>query len=193
LPDRELKAGLAEVIKYGLIADAEFFCWLENEHAKVLSRDTERLQHIVRRSCEIKAQIVAGDEREHGQRAILNLGHTFGHAIENATGYGTWLHGETVAMGMVLAADLSRRLGWISDASAQRIRQVLEEKYGMPVIPPADISEERYLELMASDKKVEQGTIRFVLLRGIGEGVIEGGIDEQLLRQTLSAGEQLCR
>ncbi len=193
LPDREVKAGLAEVLKYGLIVDAEFFNWLAEHSAAISQLDPEHITRAIRICCATKADVVARDEREGGVRALLNLGHTFGHAIETATGYGTWLHGETVAMGIVMAADLSRRLGWIDAESAQRVRNVLGESYGMPVIPPADISEERYLELMASDKKVEQGTIRFILLRAIGEGVIEGGIDEQLLRQTLSAGEQLCR
>ena len=193
LPVREVKAGLAEVLKYGLIVDADYFDWLDEHCQEISALGPEQITRAIRVSCEIKADVVTRDEREGGVRALLNLGHTFGHAIETATGYGTWLHGETVAMGMVMAADLSRRLGWIDSESAQRIRQVLEEKYGMPVIPPADINEERYLDLMASDKKVEQGTIRFVLLRGIGNGVIKGGIDEQLLRQTLSAGDQLCR
>ena len=192
LPKREVRAGLAEVLKYGLIVDAAFFDWLE-EHAEAIGAlDPTLLTVAIRKCCEIKADVVARDEREGGIRALLNLGHTFGHAIETATGYGTWLHGETVAMGTVMAADLSARLGWLPIESATRIRQVLEDKYGMPVIPPADITEERFLDLMASDKKVEQGTIRFVLLRAIGEGVIEGGVDKQLLSQTLSAGDQLC-
>lgn len=193
LPEREVKAGLAEVLKYGLIVDADYFDWLEENCQEITTLSPEQITRAIRICCQTKADVVARDEREGGVRALLNLGHTFGHAIETATGYGTWLHGETVAMGMVMAADLSRRLGWIDDESAQRVRLVLEEKYGMPVIPPADISEERYLDLMASDKKAEQGAIRFILLRGIGDAVIEGGIDETLLRQTLSAGDQLCR
>ena len=193
LPVREVKAGLAEVLKYGLIIDAEFFDWLEANAAEICALGHAAVTRAIRRCCEIKADVVRRDEREGGVRALLNLGHTFGHAIETASGYGTWLHGETVAMGMLMAADLSLRLGWLSGAQATRIRMVLEEKYGMPVIPPADITEERYLDLMASDKKVEQGTIRFILLQAIGKAVIEGGVDETLLRQTLSAGEQLCR
>ena len=193
LPKREVNAGLAEVVKYGLIVDSAFFDWLEENAQAVSALDPTVLTSAIRKCCEIKADVVARDEREGGVRALLNLGHTFGHAIETATGYGTWLHGETVAMGIVMAADLSARLGCLSAQEAARIRQVLEEKYGMPVIPPADITEERYLDLMASDKKVEQGTIRFVLLRSIGQGVVEGGVDEQLLRQTLSAGDRLCR
>lgn len=192
LPAREIRAGLAEVLKYGLIIDREFFDWLDDNAAAVSSLSTEELTRAVRRCCEIKADVVARDEREGGVRALLNLGHTFGHAIETATGYGTWLHGETVAMGMVMAADLSRRLGWIDSATAGRIREVLEQKYGMPVIPPADISVQQYLDLMASDKKAEQGRIRFILLKAIGEAVIEGNVETQLLEQTLQAGDSLC-
>jgi len=169
LPDRELKAGLAEVIKYGLIADAEFFSWLENEHVKVLGRDTERLQHIVRRSCEIKAQIVAGDERERGQRAILNLGHTFGHAIERCLGYGTWLHGEAVAAGMCMAANFSQRIGWLSTTDVQRTRELFT-RYGLPVDPPY-VEPAEFLAAMTLDKKVQAGEIRLVLLKSIGEAV----------------------
>jgi 3-dehydroquinate synthase len=192
LPDREIKAGLAEVLKYGLIIDSPFFDWLEAHAAAVSRLAPAELTRAVRRCCEIKADVVARDEREGGLRALLNLGHTFGHAIETATGYGTWLHGETVAMGMVMASDLSRRLGWLDGTDAQRVRQVLENKYGMPVIPPADISVEQYLDLMASDKKAEQGQIRFILLKAIGQAVIDGGVDRQLLQETLEAGDQLC-
>jgi 3-dehydroquinate synthase len=169
LPDRELKAGLAEVIKYGLIADAELFSWLENEHSKVLNRDIERLQHIVRRSCEIKAQIVAGDEREHGQRAILNLGHTFGHAIERCLGYGTWLHGEAVAAGMCMAAAFSERIGWLTAADVARTRELFT-RYGLPIDPP-DIEAAEFLAAMTLDKKVQAGEIRLVLLQSIGKAV----------------------
>lgn len=192
LPEREIKAGLAEVLKYGLIIDSPFFDWLEANAAAVSQLVPAELTRAVRRCCEIKAEVVARDEREGGLRALLNLGHTFGHAIETATGYGTWLHGETVAMGMVMASDLSRRLGWLDAADAQRVREVLENNYGMPVIPPADISVEQYLDLMASDKKAEQGQIRFILLKAIGEAVIEGGVDPQLLQETLQAQDQLC-
>ena len=136
---------------------------------------------------------MAKDEKESGVRALLNLGHTFGHAIETASGYGNWLHGETVAMGMTMAADLSCRLGWIEPNVAQRIRSVLEEDFGMPVQPPADITVEQYLDLMLSDKKAESGKIRFVLLRAIGEGVVEGDIAPALLEETLTAGDNLCR
>jgi 3-dehydroquinate synthase len=148
LPQREVRAGLAEVLKYGLIYDAEFFDWLETNSEGICESDSALLSQTIKTCCEIKAEIVAKDERESGVRALLNLGHTFGHAIETASGYGNWLHGETVAMGMVMAADLSRKLGWIDLAVAQRIRTVLEENYGMPVLPPANISVEQYVDLM---------------------------------------------
>ena len=192
LPPREMKAGLAEVVKYGVVYDAEFFDWLESNSREISESDAMLLSQAIKRCCEIKADIVAKAEKEPGLRALLNLGHTFGHAIETASGYGNWLHGATVAMGMVMAADLSCRLGWIDMAVAQRIRSVLEEKYGMPVLPPADISVEQYLDLMLSDKKAESGKIRFVLLKAIGEGLVEGGIEPSLLESTLTAGDKLC-
>lgn len=192
LPQRELKAGLAEVLKYGLIHDATFFTWLADQSEAICQADTAALSRTIETCCQIKADIVAEDEKESGIRALLNLGHTFGHAIETATGYGTWLHGETVAMGCVMAADLSWRLGWIGQDTALHIRAVFEQKYGMPVVPPADITVEQYLELMSSDKKAEMGKIRFVLLRSLGQAVVEGDIDENLLKATLEAGDQLC-
>ena len=192
LPEREVKAGLAEVLKYGLINNAEFFKWLAANSESILALEHEHVSEVVRGCCEAKAAIVAQDEKEAGVRALLNLGHTFGHAIETVTGYGAWLHGETVAMGMVMAADLSRRLGWLSSADAQQIRQVIEENFGMSVEPPADITLEQYLDLMSSDKKAELGKIRFVLLKAIGEAVIEGDVESELLESTLTAGSQLC-
>jgi 3-dehydroquinate synthase len=192
LPERELKAGLAEVIKYALINRADFLDWLELHREGLLARDPQLLAEAIRISCEQKAEIVAKDEREAGIRAWLNLGHTFGHAIETASGYGNWLHGEAVAAGMVMAADLSRRLGWLSGADAARIRKILED-YGMPVAPPADIEEQQYLDIMLSDKKARAGKIRFVLLQGIGKAVVAGDIDPELLSQTLRAGNDLCQ
>lgn len=192
LPQREVRAGLAEVLKYGLVYDANFFDWLEENSRGIAESDSKLLSKTIRTCCEIKAEIVAKDEKESGVRALLNLGHTFGHAIETASGYGKWLHGETVAMGIVMAADLSRRLGWIDPQVAQRIRRVLQENFGMPVLPPADISVEQYLDLMLSDKKAELGKIRFVLLKALGEGVVEGDIDSTLLENTLTAGDNLC-
>lgn len=192
LPEREVKAGLAEVLKYGLVYDGAFFSWLAENSDALCKSDPEMLSRAIKTCCEIKADIVAQDEKESGIRALLNLGHTFGHAIETASGYGVWLHGETVAMGIVMAADLSRRLGWIDQDSAEHIRAVLEQNYGLPVVPPANISVEQYLDLMLSDKKAEMGNIRFVLLKSIGVAVVEGGIDKDLLASTLVAGDKLC-
>ena len=185
LPERELKAGIAEVIKYGLIRDLPFFEWLEENMEGLLGRNSEVLSYAISRSCENKALIVARDERESGERALLNLGHTFGHAIENAMGYGNWLHGEAVAAGTVLAADLSCRLGWIGAAEANRIR-ALFERARLPVEAP-DLGTETYLEHMAVDKKVESGRMRFVLLKAIGTAVVSADVPEQTLRETLNA------
>ncbi|MEX0617476.1 MAG: 3-dehydroquinate synthase [Pseudohongiellaceae bacterium] len=191
LPVREFRAGLAEVLKYGLIRDSEFFDWLEQHRDGIESRDSNLLAQAIKASCEQKAAVVALDERESGVRALLNLGHTFGHAIETATGYGNWLHGEAVATGMVMAADISRRMGWLEDADAVRVKSVIRG-FGLPVTPPAEIDESIYLNLMSSDKKVRDGKIRLVLLKSIGEAVIEENVDAGLLRATLKAGEALC-
>ncbi len=185
LPDKELSAGLAEVIKYGLIRDLPFLEWLEQNMDKLLARDPEALQYAVFRSCENKAEVVAADEREGGERALLNLGHTFGHAIESGMGYGCWLHGEAVAAGTIMAADLSQRLGWISAADVARVR-TLFVRANLPVISP-DLGVEKYLEFMGHDKKVEGGKLRFVLLKQIGHAVIEGNVPPALLQQTLEA------
>jgi 3-dehydroquinate synthase len=183
LPDRELRAGLAEVIKYGLIVDREFFEWLEANATKLLARDTDALTHAIRRSCEIKADIVARDEREQGDRALLNLGHTFGHAIESATNYSSWLHGEAVGAGMLLAADVSQRLGWVTAADVERIERVLE-KFGLRTdvrsLPATTLAEN-----MKIDKKVAAGRIRLVLLKGIGKSVVTGDYEDAALRETL--------
>jgi 3-dehydroquinate synthase len=184
LPDRELSAGLAEVVKYGLLGDADLFNWLEREYAAILRRDCERLQHIVRRSCEIKAQIVAADEHERGQRALLNLGHTFGHAIEKCVGYGEWLHGEAVAAGMCMAAEFSRRLGWINSDDVNRIRQLLT-RFNLPVDPP-QIEPAAFLDAMSQDKKVIARQIRLVLLKSIGEAVVVADYPEHQLVELLS-------
>ena len=193
LPEREVKAGLAEVLKYGLLGDRDFFDWLAANAAGILQLDDALMTRVIKTCCLAKADVVARDEKESGVRALLNLGHTFGHAIETASGYGTLLHGETVAMGMVMAADLSRRIGWLDAPSAARVRDVLESKFFMPVIPPADISGQKYLELMATDKKAEQGRIRFVLLENLGKASLTAEVDPDLLQQTLAAGDQLCR
>ncbi|MDD4929355.1 MAG: 3-dehydroquinate synthase [Gallionella sp.] len=185
LSDKELSAGLAEVIKYGLIRDLPFLEWLEQNMDKLLARDTDALQYAVTRSCQNKAEVVALDERESGERALLNLGHTFGHAIESGMGYGVWLHGEGVAAGTVMAADLSQRMGWISEQDVARIR-TLFQRAGLPVAGPA-LGIEIYLHLMGMDKKVEGGKMRFVLLKTIGHAVICADVPEDLLRQTLKA------
>ncbi len=166
LPDREISAGLAEVIKYGPIADDGFLGWIENNIDALRARDKSALAHAIQRSCEIKAWVVAQDEREAGLRAILNFGHTFGHAIEAGLGYGAWLHGEAVGCGMVMAADLSARCGLIDAAYAKRITAVIE-RAGLPICGPR-LGAERYLELMRIDKKSESGQIRFVLIDAPG-------------------------
>ena len=170
LPDRELRAGLAEVIKHGAIRDAEFFAWLETNMAALLARDANALTHAIHRSCAIKAEIVAADERESGERALLNFGHTFGHAIEAAQGYGAWLHGEAVAAGMVCAAKLSERVCGF-DAKETRRLVALIAAAGLPTVPPK-IAAERWLDLMRRDKKVEGGALRFVVLEQLGRGIV---------------------
>jgi len=185
LPDNEFSAGLAEVIKYGLIRDLPFLEWLEQNMERLLARDTAALQYAIARSCENKAEVVAADERESGERALLNLGHTFGHAIESGMGYGNWLHGEGVAAGTIMAVDLSQRLGWISGDDVMRVRKLFE-RARLPVVAP-DLGVEKYLDLMGLDKKVEGGKIRFVLLRELGHAVIYGDTPAELLRQTLEA------
>jgi len=184
LPDRELRAGITEVIKYGLIRDLSFFEWLEKHIEQLLARDVDALQYAITHSCRNKAAVVAADERESGERALLNLGHTFGHAIENGMGYGIWLHGEAVAAGIIMAANLSRRLGWIGEADVVRIGNLLE-RAGLPIVAPT-LGAEKYLELMGLDKKVQDGKIRFVLLKAIGQAVVSEAPPE-LLRQTLDA------
>ncbi|OYD50927.1 3-dehydroquinate synthase [Acidovorax kalamii] len=188
LPVRELRAGLAEVIKYGPIADIGFMEWLEGSVDKVLAKDSSALAHVVQRSCEIKAWVVSHDEKETGLRAILNFGHTFGHAIEAGMGYGVWLHGEGVAAGMVMAAELSRRLGLVDAAFVERLTALIA-RAGLPtkgpVLDPAD-NAGRYLELMRIDKKSEGGEIRFVLIDGPGKAVVRAAPDA-LVREVIDA------
>ncbi|WP_039915309.1 3-dehydroquinate synthase [Cellvibrio mixtus] len=186
LPPRELSAGIAEIIKYGLISDYDFFVWLENNIAALMSGDKEALAYAVKRSCENKANVVAQDEREGGLRAILNLGHTFGHAIETAQGYGNWLHGEAVAAGMVMAADLSWRRGAISEQDLIRIVNLLEHA-NLPTKAPADMSPDTFKSLMGVDKKVLDGRLRLVLLESMGKAIITSDIDANLLQQTFDA------
>ena len=185
LPDRELKAGLAEVIKYGLINNLAFFEWLEKNIDRLLARDPDALAHAIRISCEDKAAIVAQDEKETGVRATLNLGHTFGHAIETAMGYGQWLHGEAVAAGMVMAAELSCREGLIDRAAYDRVR-LLVSKAGLPVAPPQDIGSGQFLALMSRDKKAERGQIRFILLQNLGSAVVTSRFDKDNLEAVIS-------
>ena len=180
LPRRELCAGLAEVVKYGLICDEPFYRWLQEQIPRLLAREEAALAEAIERSCSNKARVVAADEREGGIRAILNLGHTFGHAIETAQGYGQWLHGEAVAAGMVLAAELSASRGWIADSDVLALRELLSD-IDLPVAPPADMSGRQFMELMARDKKVQDGRLRLVLLRAIGEaGIVDDATAEEL-------------
>ena len=183
LPPREFSAGMAEVIKYGLMRDAEFFDWLENNVDALMWHDEKALSYAIYRSCQNKADLVALDEHEQGDRALLNLGHTFGHAIENAMGYGVWLHGEAVAAGTVLAANLSQRLGWLTAADSNRVTSILQAAK-LPVTAP-NLGVDRYLDLMGHDKKVEDGKIRLVLQQGIGKAVISSDYSADKLKETL--------
>jgi 3-dehydroquinate synthase len=185
LDDRQLSAGLAEVIKYGALNDLEFFQWLENNITLLLQRDPQATAFAIERSCRNKAQVVAADEKESGVRALLNLGHTFGHAIENTMGYGNWLHGEAVATGMLMAADLSQRCGWLSRGDVQRIETLLI-RARLPVRAPQQLSVETFLEAMAVDKKVKQGQINLVLLKSLGSAFVSGDYDPALLHATLA-------
>ena len=187
LPDRELSAGLAEVIKYGLIRDLPFLEWLEAHMDQLMVRDTEALTYAIRRSCENKAEVVAADEKEAGQRALLNLGHTFGHAIEAGMGYGHWLHGEGVSAGTMLAADLSRRLGNVGQADVDRVA-ALFRRARLPVLAP-DLGEAAYMDYMGVDKKVEGGKIRFVLFKRLGEAYVaalKDAAEQAALKATLT-------
>ena len=184
LPKRELSAGVAEVIKYGLIRDADFFDWLETNIAKLMNLDEAVISYAIYRSCQNKAEVVAADEHETGERALLNLGHTFGHAIENAMGYGVWLHGEAVAAGTMLAAELSQRMGWLNATELQRIHALLTAS-SLPLRAPP-LGAEKYLDLMQSDKKVADGKIRLVLQQGIGKAVITSDYDVEKLKETLN-------
>ena len=184
LPQRELSSGMAEVIKYGLIHDADFFAWLEQHMSALMQRDNSLLSKAIRVSCQTKADIVALDERESGIRAILNLGHTFGHAIESAMGYGNWLHGEAVATGMVMAVDLSVRHNWITPEIKQRTVDLLLAAK-LPIQSPQEMTVEKYMDIMAIDKKVDLGVIKFVLLKQLGGAIITADYNADLLKQTL--------
>jgi len=184
LDDRQLSAGIAEVIKYGYINDMEFIHWLDENMDKLLKRDPEALAYAIHRSCEHKAKIVAADEKEAGQRALLNLGHTFGHAIETGMGYGKWLHGEAISAGMVMAAKLSQLQGWITEAEVNSIRALLA-KANLPTDPPSEISAEKFKQLMSIDKKVQDGVLHLVLMKSLGESFICSDFDKQALQRVL--------
>jgi len=191
LPSREMAAGMSEVIKYGLICDPTFFSWLETKAEGLMQHDKTLLAQAVRQSCAHKAEVVARDEREAGERALLNLGHTFGHAIETGMGYGAWLHGEAVAAGTVMAAVLSQQLGWLDAAAVERIR-ALFKRVGLPVLAPwlansPFASAERYLELMRHDKKVSAGVLRLVLLKAIGQAVVSADADDMAIMDAVKA------
>lgn len=171
LPDRELSAGIAEIIKYGLICDATFFTWLEQNMDALLARDKTALSYAIKASCQTKADVVAADERESGKRALLNLGHTFGHAIENGMGYGEWLHGEAVGAGMCMAAIMSNQMGWMNDAETQQTMKLISQAK-LPCKAPESMTETQFLDLMSVDKKVLDGVLRLVLMKGIGKSLV---------------------
>ena len=185
LDDRQLSAGIAEVIKYGLIRDIEFFDWLEQNMNALLSRDNDALAFAIERSCQNKAEVVAEDEFESGVRATLNLGHTFGHAIETGLGYGQYLHGEAVAIGTCLAADLSRRLGWLSNQDVARIIAIFKQA-NLPTESPKAMTPEKYIDLMAVDKKNIDGQIRVILLEALGKATLPVNIELSKLKETLN-------
>lgn len=183
LPDKELSAGLAEVIKYGLIRDLPFLSWLEENMDALIARDSSALIYAITQSCKNKAEVVGVDEMESGERALLNLGHTFGHAIESGMGYGVWLHGEAVAAGTIMAADLSCRMGWLTEVDVARVKELFV-RAKLPIISP-NLGKEKYLDLMGMDKKVEGGKIRFVLLKQLGQAVMESNVPLAKLHETL--------
>lgn len=185
LPPRELSAGAAEVIKYGLIRDVEFFNWLEGNIEKLMELDEAVVTEAIYRSCKNKADVVAVDEKEAGERALLNLGHTFGHAIENAMGYGVWLHGEAVAAGTVMAAELSESMNWLEEVDVSRIKSIFK-KAKLEQVPPS-LGVDKYLDLMALDKKVQNGKLRLVLQQGIGKSVITADYDAEKLKKVLAS------
>jgi 3-dehydroquinate synthase len=187
LPERELASGFAEVIKYGLIRDAEFFEWQEKNMDALLARDPDALAYAIKRSCENKAEVVSLDEREGGVRATLNLGHTFGHAIETGCGYGKWLHGEAVAAGTVMAVDMSYRLGWIDETLVKRVEKILKQAK-LPTVPDETVTIDMFKSIMAVDKKVADGLLRLILLKGpLGNCVFTGDYDRKALDETLRA------
>jgi len=191
LEDRQLSAGIAEIIKYGLLGDYAFFEWLETNMDKLLARDKEALAYAIERSCQDKADVVAADEKESGKRALLNLGHTFGHAIEASAGYGKWLHGEAVGTGMLMAADLSKRHGWISEQDLHRTEDIID-RAALPTRAPAHMDYEHFIEHMSVDKKVRAGKINFILMKAIGDAIVTNEFDDALLRETIEAHRALA-
>jgi 3-dehydroquinate synthase len=190
LEDRQLSAGLAEVIKYALIRDSDFVVWLENNMHKLLARDKAEIAYAIDMSCRSKAAVVAEDERESGVRALLNLGHTFGHAIETGAGYGVWLHGEAVGTGMLMAADLSMRQGWLRQQDVQRVENLIDKAL-LPTRAPASMDYETFMAIMAVDKKVRAGKINLVLLHSIGDAFVTSDFEPDLLRETINAHRAL--
>ncbi|AXF44386.1 3-dehydroquinate synthase [Acinetobacter johnsonii] len=188
LPPRELSAGLAEVIKYALLGDADFLVWLEQHVDALVQGDEATLAEAVYRSCAHKARIVANDEKEQGERALLNLGHTFGHAIESYLGYGEWLHGEAVATGMVMAADLSQRMGWISAEDLARTKNIIQ-RANLPIVCPK-IPLDEFLAYMSHDKKVLNGQLRLVLMQAVGQAIITKTFDVELMKQAILANQE---
>ena len=188
LPPRELSAGLAEVIKYALLGDADFLAWLEQHMDDLVQGDEAALAEAVYRSCAHKARIVANDEKEQGERALLNLGHTFGHAIESYLGYGEWLHGEAVATGMVMAADLSQRMGWISAEDLARTKNIIQ-RANLPIVCP-QIPIDDFLAYIAHDKKVLNGQLRLVLMQAVGQAIITKTFDVELMKQAILANQE---
>lgn len=189
LDDRQFSAGMAEIIKYGLLWDKAFLDWLHDNMAALMQRNKELLIKAIHRSCEIKAEVVAEDERESGVRALLNLGHTFGHAIETAMGYGKWLHGEAVAVGMVMAAELSRQMGWLNDEDVEFTQTIIKQA-NLPIAPPPDMTQEQFNEIMAVDKKVLDGVLRLVLMEQLGKAVVTSEFDHQALQDVLSGNSK---
>lgn len=185
LEDRQLSSGIAEVIKYGFIRDLNFLEWLEDNIDKLVDRDPQALSYAIEQSCRNKAQVVAADEKETGQRALLNLGHTFGHAIETGMGYGVWLHGEAISTGMVMAARLSHNLGWIKSTEVDRVINILE-RANLPVTAPEKMSADKFLDLMSLDKKVSDGILKLVLFKSPGKSIISKNYTEDLLRETIA-------
>ncbi len=186
LEDNQLSAGIAEIIKYGLLGDASFIDWLEENMDALLARDPQALSYAIERSCQNKADIVAADEKENGKRALLNLGHTFGHAIETTTGYGTWLHGEAVGVGMMMAADMSMRQGWISEDDRDRTYRLIK-KAKLPTTLPKDMTEEDFMALMLRDKKTLDGKIRLILLKKLGDAIITAKYSKDALHEMLAS------